>query len=510
MTKILKLLITVTLLAFLLLEPVAVSPLANETVNTEETSFSDSDLSSIESEQETSIESTITQPVSEEASQEQAIEDLAGPELVDAEPESSLDSEKVTDVPEEPARQEPEQDVAAEEQTEEPATPELIDEPETSADPVEPLPEEEFIEEPISTEDSPEEGSIEETIEEEQVSVDEQFTENEPLIIEDFSDDVIKETEQVQQQEMTVATSGLVDVGVLTNTSLSASSAHTAACTKTVTLNYEGKSTLNAGVLENAYIIFSLPEELVDLADRGNMTASYDVPRISLLGIELGRNQGNFSNEEIMMNGRQVFINVQSLLTLAVDSTYKFQLNFTIDAFPSSSDLAEYLFHAQVTTQVVDISVLEDDVARTFLSVPPSGTLAIEAPGNLTFTPTPIDFTTKTIYRQQTHADWTIGIMDPRGRGCKWNIQAKAAGPLTSTTSQHTLPTALKYVHPQDGQTYVLGKDLINAYSGVTESDPDTNIVLEENEGPLIQLNTAEALPETYTTAITWILTDAP
>lgn len=80
-----------------------------------------------------------------------------------------------------------------------------------------------------------------------------------------------------------------------------------------LTLSFIGYGELNLRVLESTYIIFQIPHEISRVISKNNLTASYDVPGLGLLGVTI-RNKGNFSKKAITVNDNQISINSKSLL----------------------------------------------------------------------------------------------------------------------------------------------------------------------------------------------------
>ena len=424
-------------------------------------------------------------------------------EALELSPEEIADPEIEEEIPLEEGIEEGTIEPGLPAEPEEGAKEEAVEEDETD---LEEIIEEEVVEpEPLQEEmdeSVPQEDSVEQVLEEELAEKEFSFNngqQQDGIDVQEIPDlPAADESEDLLEEELQNVTRGVLDVGLLTGTSLAVSAAQTGDCRQQITLDYEGSSLLNLGVLESSYIIFSLPEELASIVNKNDIVASFDVPW----------NSGTFSSEKIQVRGNQVEIETNNILKLALLATYKFQLSFTIDAYPPASG-TEYLFKAQSTNQSIDLSLLEDNVATTQLAVPESGSLFFEeVPETLAFENTQIDFSNQTIHRKNDN--WAIRVSDTRGTGCQWSMQAKTNGPLTSTISHHVLPDALKFIHSQNKSPSVLGTAAIDIFHGVTESDDPTFISWVKDEGPLIQLNTSDALPETYSTTITWTLTNAP
>ncbi|MFC3419930.1 Ig-like domain-containing protein [Salinicoccus hispanicus] len=184
-----------------------------------------------------------------------------------------------------------------------------------------------------------------------------------------------EETEEVTSEELTeeeeqdvvfqpfqVQDPGLLDLRLLTNTTLNAQRS-TVNGKERITLTYRGDSILNLGLVSNAYAIFSLPPEIMNTITKSNLTASYNVPGL------VSRNRGNFTTQQIQIEGNQVYMEVRNLLTLGLLSYYTYTLNIDLEELPLT-DTGEYRFYSEATRQLVDLSVISGNPATTTLAAP--------------------------------------------------------------------------------------------------------------------------------------------
>ncbi|MGK7376427.1 adhesive domain-containing protein [Planococcus sp. 1R117A] len=515
MKRRLKFTILITLLLFVFYElraPLLVEAIGDANSASDEMPESEYDLSSVEPDSKT--------PADEVSEAELPEEEV--PELIAGKPDEDGKLQDETIEPE-PLPEEP--PLSPAELPETPAPDENLEEPVSSEKPPEepsqsqdelpePAPPDETLEEPVLSEKLPEEQASEK----EPISAPETLPAQDdlpqqellPELVSEQPEPPLEETMPVEPQAapQPKASGGLLDVGLLTNTTLKASSIAQTDGRQTVKLNYSGRSILNLNLLENTYVIFSLPPELAALADAGNMTASFDVPLVSLLGIEVGRSLGSFQTGDIQLIGNQVVINTRGLISLGLISTYRFELAFTIDAFPPAAEQNEYVFYAQATRQIVDVSLLEQNLARGVLTVPASGILEFKSvPETIAFKETQIGNGMTTIER--THPEQGIIVSDTRGNGSDWIIHAHINRPLTSTSSAHALPEALKFID-SSGHARPLNDAALEVHHGITGTSADTTVAWPRNHGLVIELDTMEARPETYSTEITWTLVDAP
>ena len=128
-------------------------------------------------------------------------------------------------------------------------------------------------------------------------------------------------------------------------------------------------------------------------------------------------------------------------------------------------------------------------------------------PSELAFKSTVIPTVKTTIQRQET--DWSIIISDSRILSTDWNLYASIKKPFTSV-SNHTIEDALVFIDEKD-ENFVINSEPTEIYSGNKVSSPtDTTIKWSENKGMLLTVNPQNILAESYSTTITWTLSDAP
>lgn len=128
-------------------------------------------------------------------------------------------------------------------------------------------------------------------------------------------------------------------------------------------------------------------------------------------------------------------------------------------------------------------------------------------PSELAFKSTVIPTVKTTIQRQEP--DWSIIISDSRILSTDWNLYASIKKPFTSV-SNHTIEDALVFIDEKD-ENFVINSEPIKIYSGNEVSSPtDTTIKWSENRGILLTINPQNILAESYSTTITWTLSDAP
>lgn len=128
-------------------------------------------------------------------------------------------------------------------------------------------------------------------------------------------------------------------------------------------------------------------------------------------------------------------------------------------------------------------------------------------PSELAFKSTVIPTVKTTIQRQEP--DWSIIISDSRILSTDWNLYASIKKPFTSM-SNHTIEDALVFIDEKD-ENFVINSEPTEIYSGNKVSSPtDTTIKWSENRGMLLTVNPQNILAESYSTTITWTLSDAP
>ena len=99
-------------------------------------------------------------------------------------------------------------------------------------------------------------------------------------------------------------TAGLLDLKLLSDTKMDATHSKLPDGRHKIILNYSGWGVLDVSLLGSTMLIFQLPPEIVN-AINGEIVATYDVPAITALGVDVIRKIGNFENNEI--DGNQSF-----------------------------------------------------------------------------------------------------------------------------------------------------------------------------------------------------------
>lgn len=128
-------------------------------------------------------------------------------------------------------------------------------------------------------------------------------------------------------------------------------------------------------------------------------------------------------------------------------------------------------------------------------------------PNTLNFKNTIIP-TVKTIIPRQ-EPDWSIVISDSRLASSDWNLYASVKNPFTSTNN-HTLKDALVFIDEKN-KNFIINDELTKIYSGKAVSSPtDTTVKWSESQGVLLDINPQNIRDESYSTNITWTLSDAP
>ena len=169
-------------------------------------------------------------------------------------------------------------------------------------------------------------------------------------------------------QESSIMPTGLLRIRLLNNATLDIDIRQSGNGKQRIHMVYEGEGLINVALLENSYIIFHLPREIAD--EMTIVNATYDVPAVGLL-IPILRNRGSFSPADIEVGGSQVYMNFKNLLSLNLLSrtNYIFTLTIELDRLPPTPD-GEYLFIADATRKLVDLSLFAEDYARTKLPAP--------------------------------------------------------------------------------------------------------------------------------------------
>ncbi len=128
-------------------------------------------------------------------------------------------------------------------------------------------------------------------------------------------------------------------------------------------------------------------------------------------------------------------------------------------------------------------------------------------PSLLAFKNTVIPTVRTTVSRQES--DWSIVVADSRIKSSDWNLYASIKNPFTSANN-NTLKDALVFIDEKN-QSFTLNSEPTEVYSGKSVLSPtDTTIKWSENQGILLDINPQDIMDESYSTTITWTLTDAP
>lgn len=160
-----------------------------------------------------------------------------------------------------------------------------------------------------------------------------------------------------------------------------------------------------------------------------------------------------------------------------------------------------------VSVKLVDESGNPSD--PTLVTVQQGGLSFETVPSELKFETTKVGSGDQIIKRAESNEK--LKIVDTREPGSEYSVYAKAGSPLTSTNN-HILLSGLVYIDENSNITPLDGEDAIKVYSGETikGSDRTTEIVWPEDEGPLINVNTDLVFADSYSTSITWTLSNAP
>lgn len=191
------------------------------------------------------------------------------------------------------------------------------------------------------------------------------------------SEDVNENNRSRSTQETTAGTTqenntqprqGVLDVTLLSDSSLDASYSED---DSQIVLTYEGSGALDLSLLSDTYITFRLPSEIMNVISKEDLSASYNVPAVSII-IPIIRNRGTFDQDEINIEGNQVYMNFTSLLSLNLLSTenYEFTLTIDLEELPPT-ETGRYSFKAEATDQLVNLSILsEENIATATLGAP--------------------------------------------------------------------------------------------------------------------------------------------
>ena len=156
-------------------------------------------------------------------------------------------------------------------------------------------------------------------------------------------------------------TAGLLNLKLLSDTNMDATHSKLPDGRHKINLNYSGTGALNVKVLETTFMIFQLPPEIAN-AINGDIVATYDVPEVTTLGLDVIRRVGNFETVEI--SGNQMILEFKSLLSLNLlsSSIYRFTLEITMDHLPfPTSEAGQFTFYGEATKQLIDLSILSDN-----------------------------------------------------------------------------------------------------------------------------------------------------
>lgn len=192
------------------------------------------------------------------------------------------------------------------------------------------------------------------------------FAETQPSPLDDSSISLLSSPKVAVEQ------TSLANVKVLGSESLTG---NLDSNTKKLILNYSGKGLLTLGLLEHPYIIFQMPTEFSSLLQNptfiNGIVAKYDVPIISLLGINLGRDSGTFSTINVDATTNTISVDYHNLLSLKLlsSSTYNFTLEINLESLPASTD-GVYTFLASTRNAVIDLSVLAERPSPFTIQVP--------------------------------------------------------------------------------------------------------------------------------------------
>jgi hypothetical protein len=157
-----------------------------------------------------------------------------------------------------------------------------------------------------------------------------------------------------------IQTSGLLGVTLLSDTNLDAAHSKLPDGRHKIILNYSGWGALDVSLLGSTFMIFQLPPEIAN-AMNGEIVATYDVPEITALGVDVKRKTGDFGNIEL--TGNQVILDFKSLISLNLlsRSIYKFSVEITMDDLPfPTTEAGKFTFYGEATKQLIDLSILSD------------------------------------------------------------------------------------------------------------------------------------------------------
>lgn len=302
-----------------------------------------------------------------------------------------------------------------------------------------------------------------------------------------------------EKAENDVETSGVAGISLLDNLTLNGS------YTDRVTLTATGSGVLNLNLLKDRYVIFKIPISLMPYVNQASLTGTYDVPSISLLGIEIGRQSGTLARDDFSIDATsgQIIFNANELLSVSLlsSSTYRFTISFTLSSLPVGHP-QQYMFFSHMTNEIVDIELLSDGSDSWTLTL--DGPLFyLTVPSTIDFGVVPLHEARRTVNRQTM---MTLVVSHERALGYPWRLLATAS-PL-QTSEGEVLENSV-YFRVTDGQMLPLeqGPQLIT--SGVMDTEP-TTLSYPSDEGIVLDLQTQTPRAQPYDSTITWTLVNAP
>lgn len=309
-------------------------------------------------------------------------------------------------------------------------------------------------------------------------------------------------------------------------------------------LSLRGRS--RSTVLSDSFVVFQFPDEWIETLRNSQSHAAYQVVHQSETGLSAATS-GAFMREEHEHSdmGNQVIIKIPPSF-FEEGTLYIFTLTITLEK--SLQDPGDGMSYAQVVNTPTDLSGYSEQVATAMLT--PSETkeeqsserieevgkmpgesvsaeqvtgkmtmsqASIESTSRLTFSSVPKTLEFEDVYMvdedvtvKRKDPSWSIRVNDSRGAGSEWWLYAEADRPLTAVSDPaFEMPGALVFIR-EDGSRIPLDNGAIEAYSGVTGVNQETEISWEWDTGPLLQFNPSRAQAGDYTTSIRWTLVDAP
>lgn len=128
-------------------------------------------------------------------------------------------------------------------------------------------------------------------------------------------------------------------------------------------------------------------------------------------------------------------------------------------------------------------------------------------PSTLAFKSIAVPAAKTTIQRQE--ANWSIVVSDSRALSSNWGLYVSAEKPFTSA-SNHALKDAFVFIDEKDN-SFIINSEPTKIYSGSAVSSPaDVTVVWPENQGMLLVVSPQDVFAGSYSTTVTWTLTDAP